>query len=60
MRIYEVTYAHVKDGPHFVARRVAVRGWATDAIKKANVHRDIKYWKGKLRVESVRLLESTN
>ena len=59
MRIYQVNYAHARHGSNWSSKRVAVRGWANDAIKKANLTFDVKRWKGALRVESVELLAST-
>ena len=54
MRIYEVHFAHKKHGANWSRRKVAVRGFVLDAIRKA-----LKRENGQarnLRVEEVRLL----
>lgn len=58
MRIYEVNYAHIKQGENFCRINVAVRGFVPEAISKANKSSFIAKWKGALRVESVRLIAS--
>lgn len=58
MRIYDVNFAHIKHGANFSRRRVAVRGFVEQAIKKALTAPDIKAYKSQLRVESVELVAS--
>lgn len=59
MRIYDVHYAHVRFGGNFSRCRVAVRGYAQDAIRRASKHHDVVKLKKALRVESVELIAST-
>jgi len=57
MRIYQVGFAHVRYGLNWSSRKVAVRGFAQEAIKKA-----LKQENGQaklLRIEEVKLLAST-
>ncbi len=59
MRIYSVNFAHRTQGPNWSSERVAVRGYAEEAITKARKSFNVKKWNGALRVESVVLVAST-
>lgn len=59
MRIYEVAYAHKRYGERFTAVKVATRGFAKEAMQKADRSSTVRKWNGALRVESVILIAGT-
>ena len=58
MRIYDVNFGHMRHGENWSRVRVAVRGYAKEAIIKAERDPDVKKWNGRLRVVSVELVAS--
>ena len=59
MRIYDINFAHTRYGENWSSERVAVRGYAEEAIAKVLRRPNVRKWNGRLRVESVQLVAST-